>query len=230
MADWFIATEGVKVVKDSASLWPQIITAISSAGAALGGVCLTHRFTRRREERATADKSAAERLYIVTELVFLLEHYASDWTELRWSNLDELSRKKNIPALDLSGASGDWRVLSPRQIFKIRSLEADHAALALQIKQIESPADERECHSVTLACFQTGLRAFLLAAKLRREVGLSDSARLRDTFGSFWFLLESRRRYWSTEVALRKTDNEAFASWMSLKSQSEDNHKEGGRN
>ena len=26
MADWFIATEGVKVVKDSASLWPQIIT------------------------------------------------------------------------------------------------------------------------------------------------------------------------------------------------------------
>ncbi|CAD6025059.1 Uncharacterised protein (plasmid) [Escherichia coli] len=28
MADWFIATEGVKVVKDSASLWPQIITAV----------------------------------------------------------------------------------------------------------------------------------------------------------------------------------------------------------
>ncbi|WP_242389760.1 hypothetical protein [Kosakonia cowanii] len=38
MADWFIATEGVKVVKDSASLWPQIITAVSSAGAAFGGV------------------------------------------------------------------------------------------------------------------------------------------------------------------------------------------------
>jgi hypothetical protein len=41
MADWFIATEGVKVVKDSASLWPQIITAVSSAGAALGGVSYT---------------------------------------------------------------------------------------------------------------------------------------------------------------------------------------------
>lgn len=37
MADWFIATEGVKVVKDSAGLWPQIITAVSSIGAALGG-------------------------------------------------------------------------------------------------------------------------------------------------------------------------------------------------
>lgn len=36
MADWFIATEGVKVVKDSASLAPQIITAVASIGAALG--------------------------------------------------------------------------------------------------------------------------------------------------------------------------------------------------
>lgn len=29
MADWFIATEGVKVVKDSASLGPQIITRLA---------------------------------------------------------------------------------------------------------------------------------------------------------------------------------------------------------
>lgn len=36
MADWFIATDGVKVVKDSASLAPQIITAVSSVGAARG--------------------------------------------------------------------------------------------------------------------------------------------------------------------------------------------------
>ncbi len=35
MADWFIATEGVKVVKDSASLWPQIITAGTVAKLAM---------------------------------------------------------------------------------------------------------------------------------------------------------------------------------------------------
>lgn len=82
MADWFIATEGVKVVKDSASLWPQIITAVSSIGAALGGVSLTHHFTRRREERATAAQQASERLFIATELVFLLEYYAIKWLEV----------------------------------------------------------------------------------------------------------------------------------------------------
>ena len=64
MADWFIATEGVKVVKDSASLWPQIVTAISSAGAALVGVALTHRFTRRREE-ATAARKRYDELYFI---------------------------------------------------------------------------------------------------------------------------------------------------------------------
>lgn len=51
MADWFIATEGVKVVKDSASLWPQIITAVLSAGTAFGGVWYGQwRITQREEE------------------------------------------------------------------------------------------------------------------------------------------------------------------------------------
>lgn len=57
MSDWIIVTEGVKVAKDSvSSLWPQIITAVSTIAAALGGVSLTHRFTRKREESAAAAK------------------------------------------------------------------------------------------------------------------------------------------------------------------------------
>ena len=74
MADWFIATEGVKVVKDSASLWPQIITSASSIAAAVGAVFLTHHFTFRRDQRATTAKLESERLYISTELGFLSGH------------------------------------------------------------------------------------------------------------------------------------------------------------
>jgi hypothetical protein len=70
MADWFIATEGVKVVKDGASLAPQIITAVTSIGAALGGVALTHYFTRKREERAAEAKQASERLFMPQSLSF----------------------------------------------------------------------------------------------------------------------------------------------------------------
>lgn len=215
MADWFIATEGVKVVKDSASLWPQIITAVSSAGAALGGVCLTHRFTRRREAQTAADKAAAERLYLVTELVFLLERYASGWTYLSWTSLDDLSKASRIPGLDLSDVSGDWRVLSPRQIFKIRSLEADHIALVSRISKFDGFYDSRDELVLNFECFQAAVRAFILAAKLRREVGLPSSAHLRDKSGVFWELREARRRSWSNEARLRRSDKKAYDSLMS---------------
>lgn len=46
MGDGFIATEGVKIVKGSASLRPQIITVVSSAGVAFFGEWLTHYFVR----------------------------------------------------------------------------------------------------------------------------------------------------------------------------------------
>lgn len=230
MGDWFIATEGVKVVKDSASLWPQVITAVTSIGAALGGVSLTHHYSRRREVRAAADKAAAERLYIATELVFLLERYASSWTYLRWRSLEELSRDNKTPVLDLSGASGDWRVLPARLIFRIRSLEADQLALISLIKLMESTHKGREDLTINLECFQMGLRAFILAAKLRRVAGLPDSTHLKDKSGTFCRLLEMRRKYWSTEVVQRRSDNEAYESLRAMKLNSKVSTNDGGIN
>ena len=122
MADWFIATEGVKVVKDSASLWPQIITAVSSAGAALGGVYLAHYFTRRREERAAAAKQVSERLFIATELVFLLEQFAQESaavaTDDGYENQNGLTvPAKKYPVLNISAITGDWRVLPAKLMY-----------------------------------------------------------------------------------------------------------------
>ena len=107
MADWFIATEGVKVVKDTASLWPQIITAVSSIGAALGGVSLTHHFTRKREERAAAAKQASERLFIATELVFLLEQFAEACAEVAMDN--GFAGEADVPHPGAAGDSGRGR-------------------------------------------------------------------------------------------------------------------------
>jgi hypothetical protein len=191
MADWFIATEGVKVVKDSASLWPQIITAVSSAGAALFGVGMTHHFTRRREKDAADRKRQEERRFITTELVFLLERYASEWQMMRWSqSFNEVS----YPTLDLSGVTGDWRVLDAHQLLRIRLLEADHSDV---IKQLHPRSVDSHSH---LAAYRTGLRAFLLAAKLRREAGLPDSANLTFSAGTFRSLRAKRKRLWHKEV------------------------------
>ena len=60
------------IIGADSSLGPQIITAVSTIASAVGAVFLTHHFTLRREERTAAAKLASERLYISTELVFLL--------------------------------------------------------------------------------------------------------------------------------------------------------------
>ena len=116
MADWFIATEGVKVVKDSASLGPQIITAVSTIASAVGAVFLTHHFTLRREERTAAAKLASERLYISTELVFLLERFAQRCAPAATATVEHDQDGRGeaeflLPEIDYSPVSGNWRSL-----------------------------------------------------------------------------------------------------------------------
>lgn len=78
MADWFMATEGVKVVKDSSSLWPQIFT----AAAAFGDVWYGQWLITQGEKDAAEAKQACERLFIGTELICLLEHFADQCSDV----------------------------------------------------------------------------------------------------------------------------------------------------
>ncbi|TQI77333.1 hypothetical protein FHU10_5268 [Serratia fonticola] len=182
MADWFIATEGVKIVKDSADLWPQIITAVSSAGAALAGVCLAHHFTQKREERAAAAKQASERLFIATELVFLLEQFAGDCSRVTHDSGykdDNKQRQFSVktPYLDLSKTSGDWRTLPERLVYRIRELALQQGEAELFITRLTEPKGvqgiiqialydvfkERQYHYTRL-----GVKAMIQARRLRK--------------------------------------------------------------
>ncbi|EOX9332539.1 hypothetical protein ACPX2D_004971 [Escherichia coli] len=114
MADWFIATEGVKVVKDSASLGPQIITAVSTIASAVGAVFLTHHFTLRREERTAAAKLASEVFTLVQSWFFYLSDLRSValqqqqqlWSTIRMAEekLSSYYRKSIIPRYLVTGA------------------------------------------------------------------------------------------------------------------------------
>jgi hypothetical protein len=115
------------VVKDSASLWPQIITAVSSAGAALVGVGLTHSFTRRREEATAARKRYDELYFIATELVFILERFAQRCTYAAQEGGSYDGDGKTIieytlPEISFSSVSGDWRSLPPHLMYRLIEL------------------------------------------------------------------------------------------------------------
>ncbi|HDG0630733.1 TPA: hypothetical protein PFA69_004885 [Serratia marcescens] len=184
MGDWFIATEGVKIVKDSASLWPQIITAVSSTGAALGGVYLAHYFTRQREERAAAAKQASERLFIATELVFLLEQFAEGCTQIATDQGEpdqqgEYSPAVKPPELIVLDVSGDWRTLPPLIMYRVRALPI----LQSEARRDIAAASEHSCPPYHKEGFQErqyqytrlGLKALLLSRRLRKLAGLPDT-------------------------------------------------------
>ncbi|WP_019843179.1 hypothetical protein [Escherichia coli] len=204
MADWFIATEGVKVVKDSASLWPQIITAVSSAGAALFGVAMTHHFTRRREKEAAAEKKASEALFISTELVFLLEEFAENCALVaadsgeRNQDGNKVSRE-GPPVLDLTRVTGDWRVLPAKLMYRIRELPI----LLTEARRYVASANENDDQPDYSCTFQEkqyqysrlGLKALFSAIRLRKETGLPPT-RLNATS---WSVQQNLRNLWRQE-------------------------------
>ncbi|EFH2567353.1 hypothetical protein GWZ87_23195 [Escherichia coli] len=110
MADWFIATEGVKVVKDSASLWPQIITAVLSAGTAFGGVWYGQwRIAQREEEAATANVSLLPRSWFFCWRGLrsvVLQQQQQLWSTIRMAEekLSSYYRKSIIPRYLVTGA------------------------------------------------------------------------------------------------------------------------------
>lgn len=177
MADWFIATGGVKVVKDSASLWPQIITAVSSIGAALGGVHLTHHYARSREEKAAAAKREAELFFISTELVFRLERFAQECAAVVQDEGEEDDKgythfTESAKAFAPDDIAGDWRILPGRILYRTRELtvlisEANRRISFVQ--EWDNPPDwqctfqERRYQYSRL-----GMKAVLLSKRLRK--------------------------------------------------------------
>lgn len=177
MADWIIVTEGVKVAKDSVSLWPQIITAVSTIAAALGGVSLTHRFTRKREQAAAERKIAADRYFIATELVFKLEDYAAICAAVAEDDGEPDERGysraiSRVQPLEFDDVTGDWRALPASVMYRVLEfhvLQPEASGAIAHAFEHDSPPDfswgfrERRYHYARL-----GLRALFLAKRLRK--------------------------------------------------------------
>lgn len=214
MADWFIATEGVKVVKDSASLWPQIITAVSSASAAFGGVWYGQKLITQREKDAAAAKLASERLFIATELVFMLERYAEACARVATDDGEdddapqpERKPVTNYPELNLIDVSGDWRTLEPRLMYRIRELPVlqDEARRAIAYAaDIPFPPWHKDYFRERQYQFtRLGLKAVILAVRLRKATGLPET---RLTGHDEWSPVAVFRKVWRRERALRAAE------------------------
>ncbi|MDQ9388638.1 MULTISPECIES: hypothetical protein [Serratia] len=212
MGDWFIATEGVKIVKDSPGLWPQIITGF----AALGGVYLAHYLTRWREESAAAAKQASERLFIATELVFLLEQFAEGCAQVATDQGEpdqqgEYSPAVKPPELSVLDVSGDWRTLPPLIMYRIRELPILQSEarrdIAAASEHSWAPYHKEGFQERQYQYARLGLKALILSRRLRKLTGLPDT-RLDATEWSaqpvLWKAWQEERNRRSVQARLRR--------------------------
>lgn len=213
MADWFIATEGVKVVKDSASLWPQIITAVSSAGAAFGGVWYGQWRITKREKEAAAEKQEIERLFISTELVFLLERFAAACCDVA-CDTDSDNKQCSVdtlPTLTYSGVEGDWRALPRELLYRIRSLPAQEqeARFTTQFVLESCGSDEaRECARYQYAL--VGLNALMTAFRMRKICSLPPPRKREQRWIVGEILWRNRRAMWRKKLIMDQRASEDF--------------------
>lgn len=184
MGDWFIATEGVKIVKDSPGLWSQIITAVSTITGAVIAVSLTHRLTLKREQAAAERKLAGERYFIATELVFKLEDYAEMCAEVSQDDGsrdegDEYRPTVSVYSLEFDDVTGDWRALPASVMYRVREMSVLQAEARGSINfRDEVDTSSRHDSFYRERKYQysrLGLRALLLAKRLRKLTGMPSS-------------------------------------------------------
>lgn len=215
MADWFIATEGVKVVKDSASLWPQVLT----AAAAFGGVWYGQWLVTQREKKAATEKLAIERLFIATELVILLEMYAEGCARVATDNGEpdqdrEYIPAENLPELNIMNISGDWRALPSRIMYRIRELPLlqDEACRAIAYADVipNPPKFEDYFRERQYQFARLGIKAVILAVRLRRANGLPET---RLAGHEEWSAVSVFRKVWRREMPLRAAQAVRNREW-----------------
>lgn len=227
----------VQVMSQGTSIWGSVATGLISGlltgGIALTGIWLTHRFTLEREKLAATDEQVKERHFIATELVFLLERYAEECARVAGDSGELIQsapgaqeeREPTIvqPKINLDGIDGDWRVLPPLLMYRIRELpiiqnEADR--MIAYAGECDYPPDFRGYfHERQYQYARLGLKALIQARRLRRLCGLPNT-RLNATQWSaqpvLWDVWRLERRRIAKESSENRDFNDQDLEDMSL--------------
>lgn len=185
---------------DGISIWVPVLSTLSG-GILTGCVALlvsrlNHRYAGEREALAAAERHRheikvaqelldKERLFIATELIFLLEQFAEGCARMATDSGEPdqqgvYTPTENLPELIIKNISGDWRALPPRIMYRIHELPVLHNEvrrhLAVYYEDYWEPPylspyyREHQFHYARL-----GLKAVILSRRLRKRVSLPET-------------------------------------------------------
>ncbi|MGL4032719.1 hypothetical protein ACR3LQ_00290 [Kosakonia cowanii] len=199
----------VQVINQGPGISGNVATGLITAGAAIVAVILTHRYTHWREKQAAVQKLKQERLFIATELIFLLEEFAvrcaTIATDGAFENRYSLSGADvGLPEIDLSEVKGDWRVLPARLMYRIRELPITKQSSDRTITTGGYRAPPYFEDTTTTRRYEytrLGIRAIVLARSLRSLAGFIQT-RSED---AIWPAKKALIKAWRQEKKRRRT-------------------------
>lgn len=196
----------VQVINQGPGIWGNVATGFITAGAAILAVILTHRYTLRREKQAAEQKRKQERLFIATELIFLLEQYAEDCAQVTSDEGDDGEYARKLPVTDypaplnFDDVAGDWRSLPSQRMYDIRELPLRHAETIRAIDYAR-----KHDNSVNLTEFfrarqngfsRLGISANKQADNLRNLCGLPNARPNEEPWSAQPVMVKIRDREW----------------------------------
>lgn len=120
----------------------------------------------------------------------------------------------DYPELNLTNVSGDWRILDPRLMYRIRELPVlqDEArrAIAYAAQIPIPPLHEDYFRERQYQFTRLGIRAVILAVRLRRATGLLET---RLTGHDEWSAVSVFRKVWRRERPLRVAEAARNREW-----------------
>lgn len=225
----------VQVINQGTGVRGNVATGLRTAGVAIAAVMLTHRFTLHREKLASEKKRIQERLFISTELVFMLEQFAegcaSVATDWGYENQDGISvPQAPTPVIDYSAVTGDWRALPGRLMYQVRGLTVLKTTSDRIINDAEYyPPDFDEFFSERQYQYtRLGLKAVILARRLRRLVGFTETPLNASPWSAQHILWQEWRkeRHRRAEQAVMRTRSQAtFQALKAAEDKTEVPHK-----
>ncbi|HFQ9141841.1 TPA: hypothetical protein ACHTOV_004330 [Enterobacter cancerogenus] len=201
----------VQLITQGTGIWGNVatglITGLLTGGITLTGIWLTHLLTKRREQLKSEDKLIKERVFIATELVFILEKFAETCTTIAthgaYENRYSLSGEEvELPEIDFSDVKGDWSVLPARLMYRIRELPVIKQSSERTITTGYRAPPYFEDATITRRYEYTrlGIRALVLARSLRKLAGFIQT-RSDDTI---WPAKRALIKVWTLEKRRRR--------------------------
>lgn len=168
----------VKVINQGPGIWGNVATGFITAGAAIGAVMLTHRFTLKREKAAAEGKQTRERYFIGTELVFMLERFSQRCVAAAYESgyydheTGYIQVTHDLPDIGYSSITGDWRSLPQDLMYRLIQIpvlqEEARKSVAAAFNN-DSPWDGDDgLYELNKQSCLLGLRAIRLSRELRR--------------------------------------------------------------